>query len=307
MTVNRLFLRGIVVGFFLCLTGSLAFGASNRTWVSGGTGTNNPNCSRTQPCDTFQHALAVTNAGGEIDILDPGDFQPVNITQSVSIVADGVLGGIFASGGNGITVNAGASDVVVLRGLTIDGDGTGFAAGIQLNSGGTLHIESCTINNFSFDGIIVGPSASSQVFIKDTITRNNASSGIQFASSGSATVTGSLDNVRTENNVNGLEADNNTNVSVRNSVSAGNRSSGFVAFSTGGRAVINLESTIAPGNGTGVRADGANATINMSNVAVVNNGTGLSSSSGGHVVSFGNNKITDNTTNGSPTKTIAQK
>jgi hypothetical protein len=33
----------------------------------------------------------------------------------------------------------------------------------------------------------------------------------------------------------------------------------------------------------------------------------LRSASGGHIVSFGNNKITNNTTNGFPTKTIAQQ
>jgi hypothetical protein len=301
MTTNRMFLRGIVVGFLLCLTGSLA-GAVPRTWVAGSSTTNTAPCSRSAPCMTFAFALTQTDPGGEIDVLDPGDFQPVNITQSVSIVADGVLAGIFASGVNAITVNAGANDVVVLRGLTIHGDGTTFAAGIALNSGGTLHIESCTISNFGFDGIVAGPS---HVFIKDTIARNNANAGIQFSSGSSAIVTASLDNVRTENNGNGVEADSNTHVSVRNSVSAHNNQ-GFVAFSAGGRVVINLESTIAPGNGTGVNADGANATINMSNVTVVNNGTGLSSSSGGQIVSFGNNKITDNTTNGSPTKTIAQ-
>src|ERR1700737_2546231 len=97
MTMNRLFLRGIVVSFFLCLTGSLAFGASSRTFVASN-GTNNATCDRANPCDTFQHALTATSAGGEIDVLDPGDFGPVVISQSVSIVADGVLGGIQVSG-----------------------------------------------------------------------------------------------------------------------------------------------------------------------------------------------------------------
>jgi hypothetical protein len=72
--MNRVFLRATVVSFFLCLSGSLAFGASNRTWVSG-TGTDSGTCPRTAACATFAYALGQTNAGGEIDVLDPGDWR----------------------------------------------------------------------------------------------------------------------------------------------------------------------------------------------------------------------------------------
>jgi hypothetical protein len=301
MNMNRMLLRGIVVGFFLSLTGSLAFGQNNRSWVSGA-GTNNGICDRANPCDTFANALLVTNPGGEIDVLDPGEFGTVTINKSVSIVADGVLGGIFASGSgvDGIFVDAAATDVVVLRGLTINGDGSSSSSGIQLKRAGELHIEGCTINHFGFAGIFVAPMFTSpKVFIKDTIVRNNRNAdGLTFFPGATA----SLDNVRTENNSFGLHALSNTNVSVRNSVAAGN-ATGFEANG----AVLNLESSIASGNGTGIGCNASSATINMSNVTVVNNGTGLLTLNGGQIVSFGNNKITDNGTNGSPTKTISQK
>jgi hypothetical protein len=307
--MNRLFLRGIVVSFFLCLAGSMAFGQSNRTWVSG-TGTDPANCNatvctRTAACATFACALQATNAGGEIDVLDPGDFGPLTganaITKSVSIVADGVVAAIQVSSGDAIDVT-GSSVTVVLRGLTLDGvSGT---AGINSSSSGVLHIEDCTINGFGGDGIVV--SGSAKVFIKDTIVRNNGGHGIEVVASGAATVTASLDNVRTENNSVGLQAEGNATVSVRNSVAAAN-GYGFAAFSSPGTpAVINLESTIVSDNVLGIFSSGANSTVNISNVTVVDNGTGLSTASGGHIVSFGNNKVTDNTTNGSPTKTISQ-
>jgi hypothetical protein len=307
--MNRLFLRGIVVSFFLCLTGSLAFGASNRTFVASN-GTNNATCGRTTPCDTFAHALAATSNGGEIDVLDSADYGPVTIAQSVSIVAQGVVAGIQVTSGDAIDVNG--ANVVVLRGLTLDGLGSDSgASGIVVSgsSGGELHIESCTINNFGFDGIFIEPlSGFPKVYIKDTIVRNNANHGILFISS-SGTVTASLDNVRTENNGHvGILAADRADVSVRNNVSAGNGDDGFKAdSSSGGRVVMSLESSMASGSAAGVHANGANSTINMSNVTVVDNTTGLSATSGGHIVSFGNNKVTDNTTNGSPTKTIAQK
>jgi hypothetical protein len=312
MTMNRLFLRGIVAGLFLCLTGSLAFGQSNRTWVSG-TGTDPANCAatvctRSAACATFACALQATNPGGEIDALDSGDFGPLNgtnsITKSISIVAQGVVAGIQAS--NAIDVT-GSSVVVVLRGLTLDGLGGGYAIAFQ--GDGVLHIEGCTTNDFDI-GILVEPHGSTKVFIKDTIVRNNSgTAGIFFGGGASAPITASLDNVRLENNSGvGAEASNNATVSVRNSVAAGNGTGFQTDLSGPSRPVVmNLESSMASGNATGVNADGANSTINMSNVTVVNNGTGLSTTSGGHIVSFGNNKVTDNTMNGSPTKTISQK
>jgi hypothetical protein len=303
MTMNRMFLRGIVVSFFLCLTGSLAFGASSRTFVASN-GTNNATCDRANPCDTFQHALTATSAGGEIDVVDPGDFGSVVISQSVSIVADGVLGGIQVSG-SAITVSAASTDVVVLRGLTISGTGTGSPRGINFSSGGALHVESCTISNLDIGMVFF---SATHVFIKDTIVRNNSGTGIDFQSD----VTASLDNVRLEGNGFGgnnaaLNASDGTNVSLRNSVVAGN-AFGLVISSSSRAAVVNLESTIVSGHrGSGILTQGLGATTNMSNVTVVNNKTGLSATSGGHIVSFGNNKITNNGTNGTPTQTITQK
>jgi hypothetical protein len=309
VNVNRIFLRGIVAGFFLCLTGSLSFGASNRTWVSGG-GTDSGTCPRSTPCATFAYALTQTNAGGEIDALDSGDFghgAALTINQSVSIVADGVVAGLLPTGFNdAITVNVGSSDVVVLRGLTLEGFGGGFN-GISFFGGGTLHVENCAINHFFSRGILVFPNADAHIFINDTILRNNLF-GIVFGFSSTVTITASLDKVRAENNSNtGILAQTQANVTVsaRNSVIAGN-GTGVTISSSPTSQVINLESSMVSGNTTGVNADGANATVNISNVTVVDNTTGLSAPSGGHIVSFGNNKITDNTTNGSPTKTIAQ-
>jgi hypothetical protein len=313
MTMNRMFLRGIVVSFFLCLTASLAFGQDNRTWVSGtgtdpGTCAASNICTRTAPCATFACAIQATSAGGEIDALDSADYGGVSIGKSISIVAEGVVAGIQISG-TAIDVAAGSSVVVVLRGLTLDGSGTGSA--ILLETGAVLHIEDCTINGFD-TGILVEPDASSKVFIKDTIVRNNGNLGIDVHPTSATTVTASLDNVRLEGNGFGnnnlaLKAEDGTNVSVRNSVVAGN-AFGLQAVSTGRAAVINLESSIVSGNrNAGIQSEGANSTINITNVTVVDNSTGLSILAGGHIVSFGNNKITDNTTNGSPTKTISQK
>ena len=132
----------------------------NRTFVSG-TGTDSGTCSHTAPCRTFAFSLTQTAAGGEIDVLDPADIAAVIINTAISIINDGV--GVAAiqagSGVNGVTINAGASDSVHLRGLTIDGPGTSGSNGIAFGSGGNLAIENCVIRNFQ-TGIFITPISS---------------------------------------------------------------------------------------------------------------------------------------------------
>jgi hypothetical protein len=101
-------------------------------------------CALAAPCRTFACALTQTAAGGEIDVLDPAGYGTVTITKAISIVNDGVgVAAIGASSGNAITINAGASDVH-LRGLTIEGLGTG-TNGILFHTGGNLAIENCAV------------------------------------------------------------------------------------------------------------------------------------------------------------------
>src|SRR5262250_3450376 len=100
-----------------------AYALSNRTFVSGNGNDANP-CSLSAPCRSFAGALAQTSPGGEIAVLDTAGYGAVTITQAVSIVnEEGVEAGITVTSGSGITINAGASDVVNLRGLTIVGAG----------------------------------------------------------------------------------------------------------------------------------------------------------------------------------------
>jgi hypothetical protein len=97
---------------------------TGRTFVSASGDDASP-CTRDAPCLTFAAAQRNTQAGGEIDVLDPGDFGPVTLTESITIDGGGgsVAGALVAPGTSGITVNAGANDVINLRGLAFDGYG----------------------------------------------------------------------------------------------------------------------------------------------------------------------------------------
>src|ERR1700685_2299841 len=87
-----------------------------RTWVSNiGVDPPTNNCSVTQPCLTFQGALANTSSGGEINCLTPGGFGTLVISQPVSIICPFGAAGVAApSGAPGIDVNVATGQRVVL-------------------------------------------------------------------------------------------------------------------------------------------------------------------------------------------------
>src|ERR1700732_642897 len=106
---------GGLLGLLVVLAVPLApaHAQATRTWVSGVGDDANP-CSRTAPCKTFAGAISKTAPAGEINVLDPGGFGAVTITKSITISSVGFEAGVLVSGTNGIVVNAGPSDTVVL-------------------------------------------------------------------------------------------------------------------------------------------------------------------------------------------------
>src|ERR1043165_1302836 len=121
----------------LCLSVASAQAQATRTWVSGVGDDLNP-CSRTAPCKTFAGAISKTAPNGEINCLDPGAFGAVTINKGLTILCDYTEAGALATlGANDIIVNAGASDVVILIGLDLNGAGTGLN-GIRFIAGAAL-------------------------------------------------------------------------------------------------------------------------------------------------------------------------
>src|ERR1043165_6300084 len=142
MRCAKLLLPALVASFGLMVHVSSAQAQATRTWVSGVGDDANP-CSRTAPCKTFAGAISKTANGGEINVLDPGGFGGVTITKSITISSEGFEAGVLVSGTNAIVISATTTDNVVLRGLDIEGLGTGLD-GIKVIGGlGALHVEKC--------------------------------------------------------------------------------------------------------------------------------------------------------------------
>ncbi len=105
--------------------------------------------------------------------------------------------GLAVSSGDGVTINAGADDTVHLRGLAIEGLGTG-TNGIVFNTGGNLEIENCVIRNFANSGIRITPSLSSTFSVSNTSVSKNGD-GI-FVEPTAVIVRGTLSKVTANDN-----------------------------------------------------------------------------------------------------------
>ena len=146
------YVRVLAVAFIGLLAARPA-AAQTQTWVSGVGSDANP-CSRTAPCATFAGALSKTAAGGEIDALDPGAFGTVTITKAITIDGGGQGASVVASSTDGIAVQAGANDVVILRNLRLKSPQTFMGLqGIDVSSAKAVVIQHCDISGFAYAGI----------------------------------------------------------------------------------------------------------------------------------------------------------
>jgi hypothetical protein len=115
-------------------------------------------CSRTAPCKTFAGAISKTADKGEINCLDPGGFGGVTITKGITIKCHYTEGGVLVSGTNAIVINAPATSKVTLRGLDINGLGTGLN-GVRILSAKHVNVMDSEIYEFTGAGIDINPSS----------------------------------------------------------------------------------------------------------------------------------------------------
>lgn len=288
--------------FFMALLAATAAAQAVRTFVAS-TGSDTNSCSRATPCRTFQAAVDAVSAGGEVVALDSAGFGAnLTIDKSVSIIASpGVFAGIVVVTGHGVDINAGVSDTVVLRGLTISSQGGND--GVVYTTGGTLRVESCVVTGFSQHGGIVFIGSGS-LEVQDSLISGNAFGIAVEAASASAT----LERVRFEGNFDALLVGDGAKATVRNSTASHNTDA-FQAFSrSSASSDLNIENCLAASNsGSGVLVGTSStgfATVRVSNSTLTDNGTGLKNLGGsdnGRILSRGNNTVEGNGTDTSGT------
>jgi hypothetical protein len=269
-----------------------------RTYVSG-SGSDSNQCSVSSPCKTFQGALNRTLPSGEIYVLNSANYGQVTINKAVTITSEGAVAGVLASSGVGITISAGPSDVINLRGLDIDGGNTGLV-GVQFNSGQALNMQKSVVRGFTNSGIVFGPNSAGMLFVSDTALTNNATNGLLIKSTGSGAVNGSLTRVTASGNGVGILANGaNVNLTLTDAV-AGNNNYGVGSS----LAAVMVRNSTVTNNAVGIAAD-QGSIIRVTQSTLTANGTGWRSTNGGMVQSYGNNNVGGNTTDGTVTSTLA--
>jgi hypothetical protein len=286
-----------------------------RTWVaSNGAGAA---CTRAAPCATFQAAHDATDAGGEVNCVDPGEYGRIDIIKSITIDCTGTYAGISPTGGlTNVFIDA-ASVVVVLRGLNIDGLG-GSNIGVAMANGAALHIENCRISSHR-GGLGVGVRVTSpsgvtgKVYISDTVIAENglaaSGGGIVLRPTGTGVVRAVLNRVLVHNNTYGIFADGmggtgSVIMQIRDSESAGNVFNGISAFTSASTGItsVTVDRTASTLNGNiGVLAQGSNAYVLLSDSTVLSNATGLSAASGGSIFTYQDNHRSGNLSDGAAT------
>jgi Right handed beta helix region/Collagen triple helix repeat (20 copies) len=272
---------------------SAAFAVATRTFVSGVGDDANP-CSRSAPCKTFAGAITQTSAGGEINVLDPGGFGAVTITEPISIISDSILAGVLVSGTNGIVVDVPAGDDVTIEGLDLNGVGGAGLSGILIDGAGSVTLKDDEIYGFSDDGVQLDNTHPGSLFIENSSIYNNGSAGIGAEYSGA-----------------------DQNITVSNSEITGNECGISLGadFSTGGcnsattpsgtLTASLLDNNIAGNTEVGIEANGSSAAAEFYSNNVTGNGTGIESDNGGVVTEYGFNAIFGNiTADGTPTSTV---
>jgi hypothetical protein len=306
--------------FALALAVSLAAAAPaqaqrDRTFVAS-YGNDGNSCTFGSPCKTFQGAYAATAPGGEVTAIDSAGFGPLLIQHAITITSpNGVEAGIVAAaGGAAVTITAGASDAVVLRGLTLNGSGTAYD-GIVFNSGASLTVTKCAAQNFAYDGsaattgygIILQPTGGTVYFaIIDSLLVNNATGGILYAPpSGAPVTTGVINNTVLTGNQIGLEASTSsatggsTAIAIVNSTISNNSNTAISATGSLSAQALKLaiDNDTISDNGTGISATGFVEAI-LRRSAVVRNGTGITNATSlsNGFYSYRDNRINQNGT-----------
>ena len=284
--------------FCACLISSSAHALANRVFVSARSGSDANACDNIlAPCQTFAGAVTKLNAGGEAIVLDSGGYGPVTITQAVTIEAPaGVTAFIHPPSGDAITINAGASDRVVLRGLVLN---AGSLNGIKVNTVGGLFVVNCDITGFANYGIWMAGAGILEV--KNTDVKACAL-GVEIEAS-SGKVTAMIDHCHLDGNtVGGFRAattsPGSSLTTATNSTANDNMQGWTCGALSSGNDVLNLESCSGSGNsdaGLLVQSLGASSHGRYSNCVFANNGDyGIRQVNGGTAESRGNNTITGN-------------
>jgi hypothetical protein len=300
---NFRFTSNLLAAALLALLFTSVSSATNtRSYVSH-LGLDANTCLVSSPCRTFAGAILKTAADGEINCLDAGEYgdgTPLTITHGITIDCGGTFGSITGpQGANAVFINAGSSDVVTLRNLSIYGL-NGFINGVGIFYGAahSVHVENVRVFLIlaSSSCIVVNTTAASLMTIENA-SLSDCNTGI-FVGSTSGNAVVNVNNTRITSIVNGILPWQNAKVTVTHSLIANGQLSGGAGISQAqtGSQVLITDSTIAS-MGIALQSSPGNF-LGASGCTFTNNGT-IYNQGGGQIYTGGDNPVFGNGASGS--------
>jgi hypothetical protein len=285
------------------------------TWIASN-GNDGANCDRPTPCATFSGAYGKTFVGGEITCADSGNYGGATvINHSITINCENAIGSKSQLGGVGpstFTINAAAADVIILRGLDIDGLGLGGADSVRFTGAGTLHIQKLKINNVPTNSGVGGngiqfiPVGPANLFVTDSHITDMGSSGtaaginIKPASGVTANVT--IERTVVNHNWFGIFADGTGGGTIRgvmtDCIVSGNINNGISINTSGANVGLMVENTKVSSNNYGLAVAGTGGLFLVRHSTITANNNGLAAFANGQAVSYRDNALNNNTVDG---------
>lgn len=237
----------------------------------------------------------MTNAGGEILVLDSAGYGTLTINKSVTITSPpGIYGGITVpSGGTGIAITYNNSGNIVLRGLTINGGGVG-TTGISISTGSNVEVHGCVIGGMSQNGISISENGTT-IIADTTISQNGAAAVYMRASSAGGSNALTMSRVKLLNSDKGFQlsaASNGQGYAAIDSSIVAENANGFYLTTdtgTGGGTLFSTNTALHNNNSSFVVGAGAALALEKTS-ARSKNGT---STNNGVISSFADNAILD--------------
>lgn len=271
-----------------------------RTYVAR-SGDDTNTCSDTSPCKTVTKALSVVDPGGQVVIIESGDYDKFTISKSVTIAAaPGVSAAIVASGQTyavffvGLTI----SDVVTLRNLEFKGVGDPTnLEGINNSTAGTLNVDGCIFSGF--DNALTMDNIAGRLDVHDSVFRNNLFGIGLIGPTGEGLFRATIDHCKLEQNDTGVSVGSKVLAVIRDTIAVNNTSRGIQVRSTvaNQRAEALVVNCQLSHNTVGLNASGTNGTavVRLAHSAITNNMlTGVNVGTNGTVYSLGDNVIAGN-------------
>ena len=161
----------------------------DQTWIAA-EGVDSGLCIIYLPCQTLSFALDQTATGGTINVIDSGIYGSATVSKSITIRSELGQPAMIAN----ITINAGATDKVVIEGIDLEGTaqtaGLAYPYGIGVLQAAEVLIHNVRIKDFNTGGggagIYINTASQVRVTVNESLLFSNGVGVLVTSANGNA-------------------------------------------------------------------------------------------------------------------------